>query len=148
MKNVDYIDNFEEWRSKFKFYTPIKVRFSETDMFGHMNNVSPFIYFEEARIEFLKSVGLFNDLQDKNSGIPVVADLKCDYHKQLYFDDAINLYVKVNKIGTSSLDVHYMAINQRKEVNLTGRGRLVQINPSTGKAIAIDELTKIKLLEA
>lgn len=148
MGNIDYIDNFEEWRHRFKFFTTIKVRFSETDMFGHMNNVSPFIYFEEARIEFLKSVGLFNDLHDTTSGIPVVADLKCDYHKQLYFNDEIKLYVKVNEIGTSSLDVHYMAVNQGEEVCLTGRGRLVQINPTTGKAMPLDVMTGEKLLEA
>ena len=44
-------------------------------MFGHMNNVSTFTYFEVARIEFLKSIGLFG-----NDGIDVgdLADLHLD----------------------------------------------------------------------
>lgn len=43
MKSVNYIDNMDQWRSEFSFFTPIKVRFSETDMYGHVNNVSAFI---------------------------------------------------------------------------------------------------------
>ncbi|HLR52319.1 MAG TPA: thioesterase family protein [Candidatus Avamphibacillus sp.] len=145
---TSYIENIDEWRSDFKFSLPIKVRFSETDMFGHVNNVSPFIYFEEGRIEFLKSVGLFGDLEGSNEGIPVVADLQCDYHKQIYFNNKLELFIKVYEIGTSSFDIHYMVLDDKDEICLTGRGRLVQVNPKTGKPVALNEETKKKLLEA
>ncbi|BBP91364.1 hypothetical protein BsIDN1_49820 [Bacillus safensis] len=53
MRLPSYIEEpFEEWRASFRFYVETTVRFSETDMFGHMNNVTPFVYFEEARIAF------------------------------------------------------------------------------------------------
>src|SRR5699024_12819649 len=71
-----YIEDMKEWRSEFQFYIPVKIRFSETDMFGHMNNVSPFIYFEEARIDFMKHVGIFN-LSTDPASVPIVADLQC-----------------------------------------------------------------------
>jgi len=45
MKKISYIDNFEQWAAEFDFFIPIKVRFSETDMFGHLNNTVPFIYW-------------------------------------------------------------------------------------------------------
>ncbi|WP_369678806.1 acyl-CoA thioesterase [Planococcus faecalis] len=35
---------------------PVQVRFSETDMFGHVNNTVPIAYFEFARIEFMKEM--------------------------------------------------------------------------------------------
>ena len=146
MKSVSYIENMEKWRKGFSFYIPIKIRFSETDMFGHVNNVSPFIYFEEARIEFLKSIGLFEDPK-QDTGVPVVADLQCDYHQQIYFNDKIELYVKVNQIGNTSLDIHYMALNQKNEICLTGRGRMVYIDPTTGKPIALTESMKKRLTE-
>ncbi|ALX48236.1 acyl-CoA thioesterase [Lentibacillus amyloliquefaciens] len=145
MKNISYIENMEEWRSGFSFYIPVKIRFSETDMFGHVNNVSPFIYFEEARIEFMKSTGLF-DNSNYSSGLPIVADLQCDYHRQIYFDDSLKLYVKVNDIGKTSLDIHYMAVNDKEDICLTGRGRMVYINSETGKPIPLSESIKEKLL--
>lgn len=145
MKIVSYIDNFESWKDRFSFYTDIRVRFSETDMFGHMNNVTPFIYFEQARIEFLKQAG-FKLGQDQLIGIPIVADLQCDFHKQLFFDDLIKLYVKVHHIGTSSLDIHYMGVDEEGDVCLTGRGAMVYIDPKTKKTISIPDNLKDQLV--
>ncbi|SDQ45376.1 acyl-CoA thioester hydrolase [Virgibacillus subterraneus] len=146
MKTVSYIDDLTRWQSEFSFYIPIKIRFSETDMFGHVNNVSAFIYFEEARIEFLKSVGLFQNEGSDDEGVPIVADLQCDYHTQMYFNEKLWQYVKVNHIGNTSLDIHYMALNDKGEMCLTGRGRLVYINPESGKPISIANSMKEKLL--
>src|SRR6056297_2760846 len=106
---AQYIDDFQTWQEEFLFFHKVKVRFSETDMFGHLNNTVPFIYFEEARIEFLKSVGFMQEWTKNTSDtIPVVANLQCDFLSQVYFDQVIELYVKVNQVGNSSLDLHYM----------------------------------------
>ncbi|KGX89042.1 acyl-CoA thioesterase [Pontibacillus litoralis] len=137
MKQVAYIEDYSTWKEAFEFYTPIKVRFSETDMFGHMNNTAPFIYFEEARIEFMKQVGMFDNVHHKPESVPVVADLQCDFHQQVYFDDQLKMHVKVEYCGRTSYDLHYLAVNQSEEVCLTGRGRIVQINPQTGKPVEI-----------
>ncbi|OZU89793.1 hypothetical protein CIL03_01230 [Virgibacillus indicus] len=147
MKSITYIEEINEWRSEFKFSIPINIRFSETDMFGHVNNVSVFIYFEEARIEFLKSLGLFGDVTS-DEGVPIVADLQCDYLKQMYFNDSVQLFAKANHVGSTSIDIHYMAINDRDEITVTGRGRLVYVNPNTGKPVPLSESMKDKLLEA
>src|SRR5699024_9627656 len=125
------IDDWQQWRKEFSFHIPIHVRFSETDMNGHVNNVSPFIYFEEARIEFMKYVGLFFDTEDNH--MPVVADMQCDYHMPMYFDDVLTMYVKADHVGNTSVDIHYMALNQDSTITLTGRGRLVQVDKKTGK---------------
>ncbi|WP_425509505.1 acyl-CoA thioesterase [Virgibacillus ihumii] len=145
LPKISYINDLEQWRSEFSFHIPIKIRFSETDMFGHVNNVSPFIYFEEGRIEFLKAAGVFGRDNTEN-GMPIVADLQCDYHKQLFFDDTLKLYVKVNHVGKTSLDIHYMAANEKDELCLTGRGRMVYINRQTGKPVSINESMKEKLI--
>lgn len=143
MKKIAYIADFAEWRNSFTFYIPITIRFSETDMFGHMNNVSPFIYFEAARIEFMKAAGIM--LRGVDRSVPVVADLQCDYHKQLYFDDEIDVYVKADSIGTTSTDIHYMVVNEKQVVCLTARGRLVFINATTGKPVSLNQDMKQKL---
>lgn len=133
MKKIDYIGDVDTWRNTFTFSIPITIRFSETDMFGHMNNISPFIYFEQARIEFMKTAGLLLGSSDDSSGVPVVGDLQCDYLRQLYFDDNIDVYVKAESIGTTSVELHYMVVNEQQELCLTGRGRLVFIHADTGK---------------
>lgn len=132
-----YIEDFKEWEAGFRFSVPMRVRFSETDMFGHLNNTVTFAYFEQARIDYLKNLGLMNDwLDPKGETIPVVADLQCDYMKQVFFDETLDVYVKANTIGRSSVDIHYMAKNENGELAFTGRGAMVQISKQTGSGVA------------
>ncbi len=132
---ANYIEELTSWEQGFSFYSEVSVRFSETDMYGHLNNTVTFAYFEYARIEFFKHVQLMNDwLDPKGTTIPVVADLQCDYIKQVFFDEKLRIYVKVNSIGSSSVDIHYMAKNEKDEIVFTGRGSVVQIERLTGKA--------------
>lgn len=147
MKKTSYIENFHDWQRGFSFYHPVKVRFSETDMYGHLNNTVPFTYFEEARIEFLKEIEFMQDwLKEENETIPVVADLQCDYIRQVFFDEKLKVFVKANKIGTSSVDLHYMATNEQNDVCFVGRGVMVQISKKTGKGVAWSEDEKEKLI--
>ncbi|WP_107942924.1 acyl-CoA thioesterase [Metasolibacillus fluoroglycofenilyticus] len=142
-----YIENTEQWMAEFQFSIEVKVRFSETDMYGHLNNTVPFTYFEMARIEFLKSLGLMTDWISPNSEtIPVVADLQCDFLQQVFFDERLQIFVKAAKIGSSSVDIHYLAKNEKNFPVFTGRGTIVQINRETGKAQGWSEQTKQLML--
>ena len=131
---ANYIENREEWQNGFEFSVPVQVRFSETDMFGHVNNTVPITYFEFARIEYMKSLGLMqNWLADGDGLIPVVADMQVDYVQQVFFDEILSVYVKAAKVGNSSVDIHYWVTNEAGETCFTGRGIMVQISKETGK---------------
>lgn len=137
---ANYIEDAAQWEKEFSFFVEIGIRFSETDMFGHMNNTQTFTYFEHARIEFLKAIGYSEKwFSDKGDAIPIVADLQCDYIKQVYFDEQIKIYVKVASMGKSSVDIHYMGKNEKGEIVFTGRGTVVQIGRSTGRPLAWSE---------
>lgn len=129
-----YIENLESWAKEFSYFFPVNVRFSETDAFGHLNNTNTFVYFEHGRISFFKQIGLMQEWMDsKTNAIPVTADLHCDYMKQVYFDEELRIGVKLNRVGTSSMDIHYVALNRNNEVCFTGRGSIVQVSKVTGK---------------
>lgn len=146
MRKISYIEDFETWKDEFSFYTEIPIRFSETDMFGHVNNVSAFIYFEQARIEFMSSLNLYYDKLQEH--MPVVADLQCDYLEQLYFGETLKMYVKANSVGNSSIDIHYLGVNESGTPCLTGRGRLVNIEVKTGRSVELSEEMRNKLLQS
>lgn len=128
MATISYVDDFSSWVYSFSFSIPIKVRFSDTDAYGHLNNTKVFVYFEEARIEFLKKMNLFS--YDMPTML-VVRDMQCDYLQEVFFDDQLTVYCKVGEIGRTSVDLHYMAKNEKGEVVLTARGRLVQLSKET-----------------
>ncbi|MBM7620504.1 acyl-CoA thioester hydrolase [Bacillus tianshenii] len=140
MKNTAYISDMQNWMNEFSFSHQVTVRFSETDMFGHMNNTVPFVYFEESRIEFFKALGFMQDwTRASSSTIPVVADLQCDFLKQVYFGEKLEICVKANELGTSSVDLHYLGKRENGEPCFVGRGRMVQLNKHTGKGEAWSE---------
>jgi acyl-CoA thioester hydrolase len=135
-----YIGNVEEWLAGFEFSIPVKVRFSETDAFGHLNNTNAFVFFEEARIEFFKQLELMTKwTSSEHETMIVVADLQCDFIKQIMFDERLSVSVKINKIGRSSLDLHYVTYNEKKEICLTGRGTIVQVAKDSGRSVKWDQ---------
>lgn len=146
MKKIPYIEDFEQWKKEFHFFIPIKVRFSETDMYQHVNNVSAFIYFEEARIDYLQHIGFMEEMAI-HEGAVIVADLQCDYHRQMFFNEKLKVFVKTNSVGRTSFDLHYMTTNEKEEITLTGRGRVVFIDALTGKPKPLTESMKEKLKE-
>jgi acyl-CoA thioester hydrolase len=147
MSRISYIEDFSGWVKEFSFFNPVKVRFSETDMFGHVNNTVAFSYFEEARIEFFKSIGFMQEwLKQENDTIPVVANLQCDFIAQVYFGETLKIYVKASNVGTSSMDLHYMGQKEDGSICFVGRGTMVQMSKSTGKGSPwTDEMKQLLL---
>lgn len=141
-----YIQDVQQWVAGFNFSTEVQVRFSETDMYGHVNNTKVFTYFEYARIEYLKALGFQSLSESKGMNMLIVADIQCDYLKEAFFDEILTVFVKTASIGTSSMDLHYLVKNAKEEICYTGRGTLVQLSSETGKGVPIlDEQKKILL---
>lgn len=127
----------QSWMAKFRFFTSIRVRYCETDMLGHVNNVSYFMYFEQGRIEYFENLQLTEELfSDK--AVSVVANLECQYLAQIYLQDTMQLHVRVAKMGRSSLDIEY-ALAVRHELRAAGRGTIVLIDTSAGKSTPIPD---------
>lgn len=141
--NANYIEDFESWAGEFKFSVPLTVRFADIDMYGIVNNAVIISYLEFARIEFFKHAGLMNDwMNPKGDKIPVVADVQCDYLKPITYNENLDIFVKANSVGNSSVDLHYMAKSEKGDILFTGRGTLVQINRKSGKGTPWSEKEK------
>lgn len=139
-----YIDNLEAWEKEFTFFDPVNVRFSETDAFGHVNNTVAFVYYEQARINYFEHLGMMKSWVMGDTMI-VTGDLQCDYIRQVKFGEKLNVGVKTAHIGRTSLDMHYVIKNEKDQICMTGRGRIVQINKNSGKPASWDEQMKEKL---
>ena len=138
MKKTTFIQpDPQSWLDSFHFSFPIKIRYCETDMLGHVNNVSYFMYFEQGRIEYFENLGLTEELFSRKA-VSVVADLECQFLDQMYLKDPLMLHVKVAEIGRSSMDVQYAVVVNGK-LKAAGRGAIVLIDTATGKSMAVPE---------
>ena len=75
-----------------------RVRFSDVDIFGHVNNVKYFEYYQEARLAFLTSVG-----RDERNLMLVVASVNVDYKRPILFRPEPYIVESwVTRVGNSS----------------------------------------------
>jgi acyl-CoA thioester hydrolase len=77
-----------------------RVRFSDVDIYRHVNNVKYFEYYQEARLAFMSSLGRGDDLGDFSV---VVAKLDVDYRRPILFrSEPYAVESWVNRVGRSS----------------------------------------------
>lgn len=136
MNKAHYIEpSLEEWLRKFRFSSDIKVRFTETDAYGHVNNVSYFIYFEQARIDYFNEINMFQRFANKaHPSIVVTGDLHCHYHRPIYFGQTLHVKVRTAHIGQTSVDLQYAIIDDQNVLYASGRGAIIHIDKQTGKS--------------
>lgn len=123
----------------------VKVRFSETDALGHVSNISYFIYLEEARIEFLKKMGLGMS-NDKWSII--MLSVNCTFLKQAYFDQKLKVASYVTKIGNSSFKLgHRITDAESGQLIAEGDAGAVYFDFQAQKSMQLPERVRQKLEE-
>jgi acyl-CoA thioester hydrolase len=80
-----------------------RIRWSDVDAYGHVNNVKVYEYFQEARIAFLMQV---NDGGPAGRRGYVVARLDVDYRRPLvYRPEPLAVESWVTRVGRSSYDL-------------------------------------------
>ncbi|MCR8642718.1 acyl-CoA thioesterase [Paenibacillus sp. N1-5-1-14] len=128
MAKPTYIQpNMEEWLGKFSFHTEIKIRYSETDMSGHVNNTSYLVYFEQARTEYWQFLEVMGD-----DLLAVTADIWCHYHAEAFYPETLKVGVRIARIGTSSFDLEYYISSTRdNRIVATGAGTIVLLDKHT-----------------
>ena len=104
------------------FSTPIELRFSDLDLYGHVNSVVYFSYLETARVKLFKD--FFQELTEKHI-FTLVARAECDYKLPILFGDELIVSVVVARIGRSSFDLAYRLHDGGEKTYATARTTLV-----------------------
>jgi len=98
-------------RASYKSFLAIPTRWMDNDVYGHVNNVTYYSYFDTAVNEHLvRAAGL--DIQAAAT-IGLVVETSCRFHKALSFPDVVDAGLRVVKLGNTSV---------RYEVGLFRRG--------------------------
>ena len=107
-------------REKVGHY-PVHVRFSDVDVYGHVNNVKYFEYFQEARI--LLTARLWRDLPEGTPPISiVVAQTDVDYRAPILFRaEPYDSWTWVSRVG-DPVDDRRVGDPRRRDTALPARG--------------------------
>lgn len=88
-------------REDFRFLTQIQTRWSDNDMFGHINNVEYYRFFEMIVVEFLRGPCAMDLLNAQV--VAFAAESLCRFRRPLSWPAPVSGGLKVESLGTSSV---------------------------------------------
>ena len=107
--------------------TQIRVRYGETDQMGYVYYGNYAAYFEVARVESLRHLGMsYKELEDAGVMMPVLENHSY-YHQPAVYDDQLSIEVSLKAIPRAKITFHYQVTNQDGTLIHSGETTLVFI---------------------
>ena len=88
-------------REDFRHFHSIATRWMDNDIYGHVNNVVYYAYFDTAINEYLIRAGVLDIVEGDVIG--VCAESHCRYREGFAFPDAVQVGLKVGHLGARSV---------------------------------------------
>ena len=130
----------------YTYETKLRVRYGETDQMGYMYYGNYAQFYEVARVEMLRNLGLtYKGFEEEGIMMPVL-ELKCKYIKPAYYDDEILIKIVIKEIPASRIVFFYELFNEKNELINLGETTLVFVDMKTKRPSRAPEdfLSKIK----
>jgi acyl-CoA thioester hydrolase len=126
-------------RSDYRHFRPIPTRWMDNDIYGHVNNVHYYSYFDTAVNQFLIERGVL----DIHHGAVVgfVVETACSYFKPLAFPDLVHA-------GIGNTSVRYeLGLFRNDDVQVAAAGSFthVYVDRASGKPVSVPEPVRMAL---
>lgn len=125
-------------REDYRAFYPLTTRWADNDIYGHVNNVTYYAYFDSAANRYLIEEGGL-DIAD-SSVVGYVVSSGCEYHAPVAYPDDLEAGLRVDHLGNSS--VRYgIAIFKKGEDKAVAHGYFVHVfvERETDSAVAVPE---------
>lgn len=111
-------------RDAFAHFMPLATRWMDNDVYGHVNNVQYYSYFDTAVNHYLITSGWLDIHHGEVVGL--VVETKCTYHASVAFPDELDIGLRVERLGNSS--VRYgIGIFRKGESEAAAEGYFVHV---------------------
>lgn len=127
-----------ETPERYRYFLPITTRWMDNDVYGHINNVTYYSYFDTVANHYLIHEGGL----DIHTGpvIGLVVESKCAYRAPLAYPDRLRAGLRVDKLGNRSV-TYGIAIFKEGESQAAAHGHFVHVfvDRHSRKAVALPE---------
>jgi len=123
-------------REFYYYFLDIQTRWMDNDVYGHINNVIYYSYFDTVINRYLIEVG---GLDIQNSPvIGVTAETRCQFFESVSYPEELQAGLRVKRIGNSSV-VYNIGIFQKNPERMLAAGYFVHVfvNRSSNQPISI-----------
>jgi acyl-CoA thioester hydrolase len=124
----------------------IRVRYAETDQMGYVYHGNYAAYFEVARTEAFRQLGIrYRDLEEQGVGMPV-GELHTRFRRPARYDDLLLVKVMLRELATGSrVNFEYEITNEAGEMLTTGHTLMVFVSTATGRPVPVPSGVRDKL---
>ncbi|RZU47948.1 acyl-CoA thioester hydrolase [Fluviicoccus keumensis] len=125
-------------RDAYRWFCPITTRWHDNDIYGHVNNVTYYSYFDTVANTYLIERGGLDIHTGDTVGF--VVNSGCNYFAPIAFPDKLDGGLRVNKLGKSSVE-YGIAIFKAGEDTAVAEGHFVHVfvNKANNSPVAIPE---------
>lgn len=117
------------------FETKLRVRYAETDRMGYCYYGNFAAFFEVARVEALRELGMtYKKLEDDGIILPV-RDYQIKYFKPAYYDEELRIETTIESVKGARIIFNYETFNDKKELLNQASTTLVFVDFNTKKPI-------------
>ena len=109
----------------FRFAAEIRVRLPETDAFGVCYHGSFFTYFDVARMDYMRAIGLMDALKAGRAS-NLIAHTSADFKSPAGFDDLLTVRARVAELGSTSFTFEFR-VERKEDGALVAVGRSVHV---------------------
>ena len=131
-------------RADYPHFLPLATRWMDNDVYGHVNNVQYYSYFDTAVNQYLIEKGWLDIRGGEVVGL--VVETRCTYHASVAFPDALDIGLRVERLGNSS--VRYgIAVFRAGENDAAADGYFVHVyvNRDSNRPVPLPENLKAVL---
>lgn len=128
-------------KSAFRYSTQVRVRNYEVDWQGIVHNANYLLYFEIARIEYLRHIGVKVDMVTiQGDSRVVLARNELNYRASARFDDLLTIYTRISYINDTSFAFEGIMEEARTETLIADNVAVhVWLHPGTGVPITVND---------
>ena len=119
------------------FLQPFRIKYSDTDQMGIVHHSNYLKYFENARIAWLRHLGVsYKKIEQDGILMPVVSS-SLQFIVPLYFDDEITIEIILTDVPKATLSFKYKIKNQINQLVCRGETKLAFLNSKTMKPVRV-----------
>ncbi len=116
----------------------LPLRFADMDADQHINNAEYYRYMEEARMQWVHTLGL---AMIPPAPVPVLAASACSFRAPLYYPGNVTVEIYLGHMGVSSVRTHYL-LRSGDTIAAEGYGVSVWVDSATQRPIALPDAVR------
>ena len=113
-----------EARERYRRFLTIPTRWMDNDVYGHVNNVVYYSYFDTVVNDYLVASGSLDI--ERSRVIGLVVETRCRFFRAIAFPDTVHAGLRVARLGNSSVR-YEIGIFRNEEERAAAQGHFVHV---------------------